>query len=371
MTDRVIPLVDLKANYLAIKEEVDAAIAEVIANSRFILGPAVACFETDFASFCKVEHAIGVNSGTSALHLALLAAGIGPGDEVITSPFTFVATAAAIVYTGARPVFVDIQPESFNIDPSAIESAITPRTKAVVPVHLYGQPAEMDPIMAVARRHGLKVIEDACQAHGATYRGQPVGSLGHMGCFSFYPGKNLGAFGEGGAVTTNEPAYAENIRMLRDWGARQKYCHELRGYNYRMEGLQGAVLGVKLKYLPRWNALRGIHAGRYTEKLRKQWQTPDLMPDRTHVFHVYALRTIKRDALHRELNARGVQAGIHYPHPVHLLRAYEFLGYSQGEFPHAERAAREVLSLPIYPELTETDIDLVCARLDAARAVCL
>lgn len=370
MPEKIIPLVDLKANYFSLKEEIDAAIAEVLENSRFILGPAVVGFEKDFAAFCNTEYALGVSSGTSALHLALLALGIGPGDEVITTPFTFVATVAAIHYTGAKPVFVDIDPESFNIDPAKIEAAITPRTKAIIPVHLYGQPAEMDEICDIAKRHGLKVVEDACQAHGASYKGKPTGSIGDIGCFSFYPGKNLGAFGEGGGVTTNNEAYADKIRMLRDWGAKKKYQHELAGYNYRMEGVQGAVLGVKLKHLARWNELRARHAASYTKLLAGQWRTPAVLPDRTHVFHVYALRVEKRDDLHRELNVRGVQAGIHYPQPVHLLQAYEFLGYKEGDFPHAEQAANEVLSLPIFPELTESDIDSVCERLAVAKSAC-
>src|SRR5450631_3803663 len=248
----MIPFIDLAAQYHDLKPEIDAAIARVFESSQFILGQETEAFEEEFAAYCDVQHAIGVNSGTSALHLALLAAGIGPGDEVITVPFTFVATVAAIGYSGAKPVFVDIDPASFTMDVTQLESAITPRTKAIIPVHLYGQSADMDPIMEIARRHNLIVIEDAAQAHGAEYKGRRVGSIGDMGCFSFYPGKNLGAYGEGGAVVTRNPAYEHTIRMLRDWGAEKKYVHQLKGYNYRMEGIQGAILRVKLRYLEGW-----------------------------------------------------------------------------------------------------------------------
>jgi dTDP-4-amino-4,6-dideoxygalactose transaminase len=256
----LIPFVDLKAQYRSIKKEIDAAIEGVLETSQFVLGAQVKAFEEAFAVYCGGSQCVAVNSGTSALHLALLAAGVGPGDEVITTPFTFVATVAAIRYTGATPVFVDIDPASFTIDPARIEQAITPRTKVIMPVHLYGQPADMDPIVEIARRRHLVVIEDAAQAHGAEYRGRPVGSIGEMGCFSFYPGKNLGAYGEGGAVVTNSAEYTRTLRMLRDWGAEKRYHHVLRGYNYRMEGIQGAVLGVKLRYLPGWTDARRAHA---------------------------------------------------------------------------------------------------------------
>ena len=252
----MIPVLDLKAQYRTIKSELDAAVIRVLENAQFILGPEVAAFENEFAGYCGAAEAVGVNSGTSALHLALLACGIGPGDEVITSPFTFIATAAAIVYAGARPVFVDIDPASFNMDVTRIEAAITPRTRAILPVHLFGQPADMDPIMDIARRHGLVVIEDAAQAHGAEYKGRRAGSIGEMGCFSFYPSKNLGACGEAGAVVTNNAAYARKIRLLRDWGCERKYVHEIKGYNYRMEGMQGAILRVKLRHLEQWTEAR-------------------------------------------------------------------------------------------------------------------
>src|SRR5689334_12339372 len=356
----MIPMVDLKAQYQSIKSEIDAAIAHVLETSQFVLGSDVAAFEKDFARYTGAAHAIGVNSGTSALHLALLAAGIGPGDEVITVPFTFVATTAAIGYTGAKPVFADIDPVSFTMDPKQIEAAITPRTKAIMPVHLYGQPADMDPILEIARRRNLILIEDAAQAHGARYKGRPVGSIGDIGCFSFYPGKNLGAYGEGGAVVTNDPAFNRTIRMLRDWGAESKYQHVLKGYNYRLEGIQGAVLRVKLPHLDAWTKARQSHAVRYNQLLEGTGvQTPQAMDYGEHVYHVYAIRTTQREALQKSLQEQGVQSGIHYPTPIHLLPCYSELGHRAGDFPHAEQAANEVLSLPMYPELTESQIQTV------------
>jgi dTDP-4-amino-4,6-dideoxygalactose transaminase len=353
----MIPFVDLKAQYHTIKVEVDAAISRVLESSQFVLGEEVAAFETEFATYCQTQHAIGVNSGTSALHLALLAAGVGPGDEVITVPFTFVATAAAIVYTGARPVFVDIEPRTFTMDASQIEQAITPATKAILPVHLYGQPADMDPILEIGRRHGLAVIEDAAQAHGAEYKGRRAGSLGDLGCFSFYPGKNLGAYGEGGAVVTSNAGYTRTIRMLRDWGAERKYQHVLKGYNYRLEGMQGAILRVKLGHLEEWTEARRAHAARYDQLLGDSGvQTPEAMAENRHVYHIYAIRTAARDALQQMLHAQGIQTGIHYPIPVHLLPAYADLGHRLGDFPCSEAAANEVLSLPMFAELTDDQI---------------
>ncbi|MGA3187014.1 MAG: DegT/DnrJ/EryC1/StrS family aminotransferase [Bryobacteraceae bacterium] len=363
----MIPFVDLKAQYLSIKPEIDAAVFAVLESSQFILGKYVEAFEKDFAAYCGATHAMGVNSGTSALHLALLAAGVGAGDEVITTPFTFVATAAAIHYCGARPVYVDIDPASFTIDPARIEEAITARTKAILPVHLYGQPADMDPILAIAKRHNLIVIEDAAQAHGAEYKGRRVGSIGDMGCFSFYPGKNLGAYGEGGAVTTNNDDCAKAIRTLRDWGQSRKYHHDLRGFNYRLEGMQGAILGVKLKHLERWTEARRTNAALYTEYLAgADVATPVEMDYSRHVYHVYAIRTGSREALAQELNAQGVQTGIHYPIPVHLQKAYADSAYKLGDFPHAERAANEVLSLPMFPELTEEQVRQAAGAVAAA-----
>jgi dTDP-4-amino-4,6-dideoxygalactose transaminase len=327
-------------------------------SGQFVLGPEVAAFEQEFAAYCGAAECIALNSGTSALHLALLAAGVGPGDEVITVPFTFVASVAAVIYAGARPVLVDIDPRSFTMDPSAIEAAITPRTKAILPVHLYGQPAEMAPIMEVAQRHGLVVIEDAAQAHGAKYHGanykdRPVGSIGDMACFSFYPGKNLGAYGEAGAVTTSNPEYANTIRLLRDWGQDRKYHHLLRGFNYRMEGFQGAILRVKLRHLDQWTEARRAVVRQYNELLADSGvETPVEMPWARHVYHVYTLRVEDRDGLHAALQADGIQTGIHYPVPAHLQPAYADLGYGRGAFPRSEKAAEQVLSLPLYPELS-------------------
>ena len=356
----MIPFVDLKAQYATIKDEVDAAIRGVLESCQFTLGREVAAFEEEFAAYCGVKHGIGVNSGTSALHLALLAAGIGPGHEVITVPFTFVATVAAIHYAGAKPVFVDIDPVTYTMDPRALEAAITPRTRAIIPVHLYGQPADMDPILAMARRHGLVVIEDACQAHGAEYHGRRAGSMGDMGCFSFYPGKNLGAYGEGGLVTTNDPELARKIRMLRDWGAERKYEHVLKGYNYRLEGIQGAVLRVKLRHLEAWTEARREVAARYDRLLAGSGvPTPKAMPYARHVYHIYAIRTSHRQEWQKALQAKNIQTGIHYPTPVHLLPAYADLGYTAGAFPHSERAAAEVLSLPMFPELTAEQCETV------------
>jgi dTDP-4-amino-4,6-dideoxygalactose transaminase len=327
----------------------------------------VEAFEEEFASYCQARQGIAVNSGTSALHLALLAAGVGPGDEVITTPFTFVATVAAIQYTGATPVFVDIDPRSFTMDPSQIEAAISERTKAIVPVHLYGQPADMDPILSIAGKRGLVIIEDAAQAHGAEYKGRRAGSLGDMGCFSFYPGKNLGACGEGGIVVTNNSGFTRRIRMLRDWGAEKKYRHVLKGYNYRMEAIQGAVLRVKLRHLETWTQARRTAAAHYDRLLAGSGvRTPGAMPYAKHVYHVYAIRAKHRKSWQDALQNQGIHTGIHYPIPVHLLAAFADLGYAAGQFPHSELAADEVLSLPMFPELAEKD----CVRVsDAVRSL--
>jgi dTDP-4-amino-4,6-dideoxygalactose transaminase len=364
-----VPYLDLKAQYQSIKPEIDAAIAKVLDSCQFVLGSEVSGFEQEFADYCGTAQCIALNSGTSALHLALLAAGVGAGDEVITVPFTFVASVAAVTYSGARPVLVDIDPRTFTMDPAAIEAAITPRTKAILPVHLYGQPADMDPIMDVARRHGLVVIEDAAQAHGAKYKGRPVGSIGDMACFSFYPGKNLGAYGEGGAVTTSNAEYAGTIRMLRDWGQDRKYHHVLRGFNYRMEGFQGAILRVKLRHLERWTEARRAVVSRYHELLANSGvERPTEMPWARHVYHVYTLRTEDRDGLQASLQAEGIQTGIHYPVPVHLQPAYADLGYGPGAFPHSEEAAKQVLSLPLYPELSSEEIAEVAGAVTRAVA---
>jgi len=359
-----VPFLDLQAQYHSIKADVDAAVARVLESSQFVLGEEVACFEKEFAAASGAAFGIAVNSGTSALHLAFLAAGVGPGDEVITVPHTFVATVAAIRYTGARAVFVDIDPVSFNMDPAKVESAITPRTKAIAPVHLYGQPADMDPILEIARRHALVVVEDAAQAHAARYRGGPVGSLGDLACFSFYPGKNLGAYGEGGIVVTSNAEYARAIRMLRDWGQDRKYHHVLAGFNYRMEGMQGAILRVKLRHLESWTEARRAHAARYRALLADTGLgLPAEMPGARHVYHVFAVRTREREALIQHLAEEGIQTGVHYPVPVHLQPAYRDPAWAEGSFPNAEQAAQEVLSLPLYPEMTEAHLQAVSAAL--------
>jgi dTDP-4-amino-4,6-dideoxygalactose transaminase len=361
----VIPFVDLKAQYQGIRDEVNAAIQGVLDTCQFTLGSEVLAFEQEFAAYCRAQHGIGVNTGTSALHLALLAAGVGRGDEVVTVPFTFVATVSAIDYTGARPVFVDIDPRSFTMDASALEAAITDKTKAIVPVHLYGQPADMDPILEIARRRGLVVIEDACQAHGAEYKGRRAGSMGDMTCFSFYPGKNLGAYGEAGMVVTDSAEHARSIRMLRDWGAEKKYHHVLKGYNFRMEGIQGAVLRVKLRRLEAWTEARRTAAAHYDRLLAASGvATPEVMSYARHVYHIYAIRTAHRQAWQDALLAQGIQTGIHYPTPVHLLPAFADLGHAPGDFPHAERAAGEVLSLPMFPELTQAQCEEVARAVE-------
>ncbi len=355
-----IPLVDLKAQYQAIKPEIDAAMQRVVANTQFILGKEVAEFEKNFAAYCRVRHCVGTDSGTAALHLALILCGIKPGDEVITTTHTFVATAEVISLIGARPVFVDIDPRTYNIDPNAIERAITPRTRAIIPVHLYGQPAEMEPILDIARRHNLRVIEDAAQAHGAEYRGRRAGSMGDIACFSFYPGKNLGAYGDAGALVTNDDDLAARARMLRDHGRKEKYAHQIVGYGYRLDALQAAILGAKLPHLDAWNARRREIADYYTELFSNIDLVLPYVP--THikpVYHLYVVRARNRDALQKHLKARGIETGIHYPIPLHLQPVYKNLGYKPGDFPHTEKAANEVLSLPMYPELTEAQINQV------------
>jgi dTDP-4-amino-4,6-dideoxygalactose transaminase len=360
----VIPFVDLKAQYAGIREEIAVAIQRVLDNCAFTLGPDVAALEEEFAAYCQAKYAVGVNSGTSALHLALLAAGVGPGDEVITVPHTFVATVAAVHYCHAKPVFVDIEPRYYTMDPERVEAAITPRTKAILPVHLYGQMAEMDPLAEIARRRGIALIEDACQAHGAEYKGRRSGGIGDMGCFSFYPGKNLGAYGEAGMVVTNSAEHARTLRMLRDWGAEKKYEHVLKGYNYRMEGIQGAVLRVKMRHIEAWTDARRAHAALYDKLLGERGvPTPQARPDSRHVYHLYVIRTTQRKAWMDALQVQGIQTGIHYPFPVHLLPAYADLGYKPGDFPQAERAAAEVLSLPMFAELTDRDCEQVAGAI--------
>jgi dTDP-4-amino-4,6-dideoxygalactose transaminase len=367
-----VPFMDLKLQYAAIKNEILPAITEVLESAHFVLGKEVTAFEEEFAEFCGVQHSVAVNTGTSALHLALLAAGVGPGDEVITVPYTFVATVASVLYTGATPVFVDVDPLTYTMDVGKIEAAISSRTKAILPVHLYGNPADMDAIWSIARRHNLIVIEDAAQAHAAEYKGRRCGSIGDLGCFSFYPGKNLGAYGEGGLVTTNNPDFAKKIRMLRDWGAEKKYEHVLKGFNYRMEALQGAILRVKLRYLDQWTNARRSHAQAYSRVLSESELTlPTERPGTKHVYHVYAVLTEQRRELMESLNSQGIQTGIHYPIPVHLLPGYADLGYKAGDFPVSEGIAAQELSLPMYPELTDAHINAVAkaiCRFNALRA---
>lgn len=348
----MIPLVDLKAQYLSIKTEIDSAVSEVIESCQFVLGPRVEEFETGFADYCQTRFAFGVNSGTSALHLALLAAGVKAGDEVITVSYTFVATVAAILYTGAKPVFVDIDPLTCNIDPAKIEAAITPRTKVIMPVHLYGTCADMDPILDIARRHNLLVIEDAAQAHGAEYQGKRAGSMGALACFSFYPGKNLGAYGEAGAVVTNDEKYVDVLKQLRDQGQSAKYLHDRVGYNYRMEAIQGAVLRVKLKHLDAWTNARRELANVYSRQLADSGVRLLAEPAETKsVYHIFPLFSPDRDELREHLHANGISTGVHYPIPVHMQHGFSNLGYKEGDLPLTEQVCREVLSLPMYPEL--------------------
>jgi dTDP-4-amino-4,6-dideoxygalactose transaminase len=361
----VTPFLDLMAQYREIKPKVDAAVARVLDSGQFILGPEVVAFEQHFGDYCATKYCIAANSGTSALHLALLAAGIGPGDEVITVSMTFVATAAAILYCGAKPVFIDIDPATWTIDPNLIEAAVTPRTRAILPVHLHGLMADMDPIMELARRHGLVVIEDAAQSHGAKYKGRRAGSIGDIGCFSFYPGKNLGAYGEGGAVVTDDPALARRMTLLRDWGQESKYIHVLHGYNYRMDAIQGAVLKVKLDYIDSWTEKRRSVATYYDRLLAdRRCQSPAPPPHSRHVYHVYAIRIADRDEVQATLNAAGIGTGIHYPVPVHLQNAYANLGYRRGDLPVTETVASQFLSLPIYAELQPDRVAEVVMRLE-------
>ena len=348
----MIPLVDLQAQYATIKKEVDSAVMKVLASGQFALGSEVTAFEEEFASFCGARHGVAVNSGTSALHLALLAAGVGPGDEVITVPFTFVATAAAIRYTGATPVFVDISPGTHTMDVSRVAEAITTRTRAVIPVHLYGQPADLDPLCTLAKRYEISVIEDASQAHGAQYRGTRVGSLGEFGCFSFYPGKNLGAYGEGGLVVTSDSNHAKTIRSLRSWAEEPRYHHQRAGFNYRMDNLQGAILRVKLRHLPAWTEARRDIALSYDRVLADiPVAVPTRLPYTQHVYHQYVIQTPHRDLLHAILKQHGIQTGLYYPVPLHLQPCYAELGGQIGDYPNAEEAAQTTLALPVYPEL--------------------
>jgi dTDP-4-amino-4,6-dideoxygalactose transaminase len=360
----LIPFLDLERQYESVRGDIERAVRQVLDSRQYVLGPFVREFEEAFSEYCGVRHAIAVNSGTSALHLALLACGVGNGDEVITVPFTFVATVAAIQYSGARAVYVDIDPGTLNMNPAALEKAITPRTRAIMPVHLFGQPADMDAIHGIAHAYSLRVIEDAAQAPGAEYRGKRAGGLADAGCFSFYPTKNLGACGEGGMVTTDNDEIARVVRLLRDWGADRKYHHVIAGFNYRMEGLQGAILNVKLKHLEDWTERRRSAAAIYDELLAGSKVTrPVAIPDVRHVYHTYTIRSSERDALQQRLESAGVQTAIHYPIPVHLQPAYADPQYPKGSMPETERASEQVLSLPMFPELTRDNIQSVVAAM--------
>ena len=362
-----IPFVDLHAQYLSIKQEIDAAIADVIAQSAFIGGQYVKSFESAFAEFCGVKHCVGVGNGTDALFIALKALGIGPGDEVITAANSFIATAEAITMAGARVVFVDIDPKTYNIDVRAIEANITPKTKAIIPVHLYGQPADMDPILALAKKYKLNVIEDAAQAHGALYKGRKIGSIGDMACFSFYPGKNLGAYGDAGAIVTNHEDLAVKARMIANHGRIAKYDHEMEGVNSRLDGLQAAILGVKLKHLPEWTESRQRNAKLYSQHLNgSRVVAPSELEDVKAVYHLYVVRVPKekREKLQEQLKANGIATGIHYPIALPNLKAYAYLNHNGAEFPEATRASQEILSLPMFPELRKEQIEYVSKTIN-------
>ncbi len=357
----VVPFLDLKIQYQTIKDEVTPAIQNVIESAEFVLGKPVADFENEFKREHNVRHCFGVSSGTDGNHMALWGLGIGPGDEVIIPANTFIATAWGATLCGATPVFVDCDRRSYNIDPEKVEEKITSRTKAIVAVHLYGQPADMDPLTEIARRHGVFLVEDCAQSHIAEYKGTRVGGLSDASSFSFYPGKNLGAYGEGGAVATNDDALARKFKMIRDHGAERKYDHEIQGHNYRMEGIQGAVLCVKLKHLAAWTEARRRHAGLYGKLLKgiPSLTTPVEMPYAKHVYHLYVIRTPHRDRMQKHLEGKGIGTGLHYPVPLHLQKVFSGLGYTPGDFPVAEQLGSECLSLPMYPELTDGQIEYV------------
>jgi dTDP-4-amino-4,6-dideoxygalactose transaminase len=359
-----IPFVDLKSLHDEIKGDLRDVFDRVLDSSAFVLGPEVQRFEQEFAAYCGTEHCVAVNTGTAAIHLTLAALGIGAGDEVITVPHTFIATAEAITAVGARPVFIDIDPVSFTMDPALLEAAITSKTRAIIPVDLYGQVADMDPILEVASRHGISVIEDACQAHGGEYRGRKAGAFGLAGCFSFYPGKNLGACGEGGAVTTNNADLAKQIRLWRDHGSSKRYEHIFPGFNMRMEGIQGGILSVKLKHLDRWNDQRREAAVAYDKALSDTGiEIPAEMDYGRHVYHLYVIQSDNRDALRQQLTEVGIESGLHYPTPLHLQQAYRFLGYEHGDFPVTERIKSRILSLPMYPGIHPEAVERVVSTL--------
>lgn len=360
-----VPFLDLKAQNQALKAEILPLWEEILDSAGFIGGKHVNAFEEEFASACSVKHCVAVNSGTDALRFIFLALGLEQGDEIITAPNTFIATTEAITQAGGKIVFVDIDPDTYNMDPSKLEGVITPKTKGIVPVHLYGQPADMDPILAIAKKHGLWVVEDACQAHLAEYKGRKSGSMGVAGAFSFYPGKNMGACGESGAVTTNDENLAEKVRMLRDHGQSKKYHHEMEGYNGRCDALQAAALRVKLKHLPAWNEARRKNAQRYFELLKDTdgIKLPVIYQNCLSVFHLFVIQVEKRDSVQEALAKAGISTGLHYPIPLHLQKAYEHMGLPAGSFPVAEACAKRLLSLPMFPELTEEQIRWVSSSL--------
>lgn len=361
-----IPFIDFSEQYGTTKEEIQAGLEKVFQKGDFILGQAAKDFETSFASYCGAKYGVGVNSGTDALYLAIASLDIQDGDEVILPTFTFIATALCVSYAGATPVFVDVENDTYNIDPKAFERAITPRTKAVIPVHLYGQAADMTEIIAIAKRHNIKIIEDAAQAHGAKYQGKKIGSLGDVACFSFYPTKSLGAFGDAGMIVTNDPKINEKALMLRDYGRQGRYEHKIKGYNSRLDTVQAVVLAAKLKHLDQWNQMRAQNAAYYNESLQnfKGITTPKLKSDRTHVYQTYAIRVkAKRDQIMEALKSKGISSLIHYPIPLHLQEAYKELNGHRGDFPVAEALADEVLSIPMFPHMTRQQIDVVCAAL--------
>jgi len=363
----MVPFLNLKAQYVEIRDEVNAAVMGVIDSGQFVLGAEVKAFEEAFAAYCQAEHCVALNSGTSALHMALLALDIGPGDEVITVSSTFIATVAAIRYAGATPVFVDVDEASWTMDPNLIEEAISGKTKAIMPVHLHGRVADMDAINALAQKHGLLVIEDAAQAHGAAHKGRRAGSLSAIGCFSFYPGKNLGAYGEGGAAVTNDAALAHKMRVLRDWGQEEKHHHVVQGYNARMDGIQGAVLRVKLGHLEKWTEARRAHAALYDQLLADvPCGRPLMSNEDRHVFHVYSVLVEEREQVQKALADAGIGTNIHYPIPVHLQLAHSDLGYGKGDFPVTEKLADHFLSLPMFAELKDDQLAAVATELKKA-----
>ncbi|HZK67824.1 MAG TPA: DegT/DnrJ/EryC1/StrS family aminotransferase [Chloroflexota bacterium] len=361
-----IPLCDLKAQYVSIQAEIDDAIKGVLSKTNFIQGEEVRLLEKEFAAFSGAGYGVATSSGTDALNLALEYLGVGPGDEVITTPHTFIATAEAVSHCGGIPVFVDIDPRTYNIDPARIEEKITPKTKVIMPVHLYGQPVDMDAILEVANLHGLPVLEDACQAHGAEYKGRKVGSIGAAACFSFYPGKNLGAYGDAGMITTNDEKLAGWCAMMADHGRTEKYSHDYVGYGKRMDTLQAAILRAKLRHLAAWTEARREHAAAYTQMLDGVVETPFVPEWARAVFHQYVVRVSNRDEVFSRMKEAGLGVGIHYPIPLHVQPAYSFLGYKKGDFPHTEAASESIISLPIYPEMTVEQRQYVVEQLKNA-----